>query len=692
MSIAAIEHQLSQNVSPLDLKIIDNSCGAGYFLLSSLHYLTEKVWSEIDKFDDVKDLLEQEYEITLNEIRKHGICDLDKKLVLKRILLKKCIYGVDISDIAINITKMNLWIDTFILGRSVSFINNNIKVGNALIGYTKGGFFTVLEEKFQKNVSLWSILINKVVGIVKDVYNRIHDIDDEIKNSLRLIFSLIKIYELHLTKSIKFDQEIYLDVYIVIGLIQNIVNQKITDENQKIIEEVKKISEYYRFFHYGIEFPDVQDGFHIVIGNPPWERVVFDEEQFFSKYVPDYRKLSFSARNRVRAEIISSPLNVLLNEERDNTRKLNAIYRNDLGRFCIGGDSNLFKYFLTFNLCLMAKNGNLTYMTPVGLWHDFASQLLRKFIFSNCAVNFIYNFENKKRFTDLSSKFQFSIFQISNNNMSEFTNFKIKFMIQDSDPIIKDMTADIKLSVNNKNIAYKGFDLSVSKIRKFSPIYESIVNFKSNEEFSLFGKMFNRCDVLSEEYIKFISGLEIISEIKEFFEENVNNGNENDYVFIYKGANIYQFNSRYFEHENSRAKSKLLWTSKENIDKIIPNENLNNTNVLFRRIFSSVDSRTMLSTLMPKNCYCDYSVFMSYDNNRKTQMSIYKKLFIVSVFNSLPFDFLLRKFVSLNVTNSCLYQCPMPQPSEKEILTNPVNLLLAMNACILIVKNNPNDF
>uniref|UniRef100_UPI0004646E1A Eco57I restriction-modification methylase domain-containing protein n=1 Tax=Borrelia persica TaxID=44448 RepID=UPI0004646E1A len=354
MSIAAIEHQLSQNVSPLDLKIIDNSCGAGYFLLSSLHYLTEKVWSEIDKFDDVKDLLEQEYEITLNEIRKHGICDLDKKLVLKRILLKKCIYGVDISDIAINITKMNLWIDTFILGRSVSFINNNIKVGNALIGYTKGGFFTVLEEKFQKNVSLWSILINKVVGIVKDVYNRIHDIDDEIKNSLRLIFSLIKIYELHLTKSIKFDQEIYLDVYIVIGLIQNIVNQKITDENQKIIEEVKKISEYYRFFHYGIEFPDVQDGFHIVIGNPPWERVVFDEEQFFSKYVPDYRKLSFSARNRVRAEIISSPLNVLLNEERDNTRKLNAIYRNDLGRFCIGGDSNLFKYFLTFNLCLMA--------------------------------------------------------------------------------------------------------------------------------------------------------------------------------------------------------------------------------------------------------------------------------------------------------------------------------------------------
>lgn len=97
----------------------------------------------------------------------------------------------------------------------------------------------------------------------------------------------------------------------------------------------------------------------------------------------------------------------------------------------------------------------------------------------------------------------------------------------------------------------------------------------------------------------------------------------------------------------------------------------------------------MISTLSPKNCYCIDSLYINYE---KTPISLDKKLFIISIFNSLTFDFLLRRFVNIHVQKSCLYQCPMSQPEEKEILSNSLYLNLAKNTSLLIAKNDPDNF
>ncbi|AHH07677.1 hypothetical protein BCD_1611, partial (plasmid) [Borrelia crocidurae DOU] len=708
MVVSAIEEQL-KNKSPLDLKIIDNSCGSGHFLISSLNYLTEKVWYEIDKFDDVKENLEKEYEIISNESKKYGIKDIDKKLVLKRMLLKKCIYGVDINPIAVEVTMLSLWINTFIFGTPLSFIEHHIKVGDALIGYMKDEFINVVQEKLKIDISLWSSSINKIVDTLKNVYSSIQNVDDltkeEIrkskkiyddaqsnKNALKLIFSLIKIYELYSIKSLDFRETIQFDSgeYSVLELMQNILNKNLTDENKVLIEKIEQLSTRYKFFHYGVEFPDAQDGFEIVIGNPPWEKVKFDEEEFFSKYIPDYRRLSLSEQKTVKTKIINSSLNEQLNKEKNNIRKLNDIYKSGFSNFINGGDPNFFRYFVGLNLKLVARNGNLTYLTPASLWNELSSQSLRKFIFNNYKINFLYQFENKKRFKDVDLRFKFAIFQITNSQIPE-SSFKVQFLIQNDDTIIQEITNNLKL-LENKSIAYKGLDLSIDKIKKFSHIQEAVIEFKSNEELILLSKLFNQFKVLSDKYINFKKGIDpSVNNNKELLKEDVSD--KSDYVFLYQGANIHQFNSRYFEHKSSKEKSKLLWISNKNKEKILPNENLgNNISILYRDIASNTNERTMISTLVPRDCYCTNSIYISYDNHGKIQMSIYKKLFIISIFNSLTFDFLIRKFVNIHVQKSCLYQCPMPQPEEAEILNVPLNLTLARNACILTVRNNPDSF
>lgn len=702
MVISSIEEQLKTR-SPLDIKIIDNSCGSGHFLISCLDYLTEKVWYKLDKFEDVKKELDKEYRAILKESEEYDVQDsISKELVLKRMLLKKCIYGVDINPISVEITMLSLWINTFIFGTPLSFIEHHIKVGNALLGYTKDEFFDITKKKFESGFSLFKKRIKEITTILEDIYQKIKGINDTTKediekskkiykeyeenediDNLRTIFSLIKLYSLSFDKSLNIE---FSDISAVISLIENILGNRASSEDKEKIEKIRKLSSYYKFFHYGIEFPDIQEGFDIVIGNPPWEKIKFDESEFFSKHIPNYRKLSIKEQNKIKQETLSKgnhPLSIEYNVEKNSITTINNIYKFDFKNFTSGGDPNLFRYFTSFNLKLIKLGGNLTYLTPSSLWSEYSSKTLRKHIFNNYKLNYIYQFQNQKRFKDVAALLKFTIFQLSNTK-APTSSFNAKFMIRSNDNIIKEIASDLK---DNKDNAYKGIALNINQIRQLSPIQESILEFKDNEEFILINKMFKSCSILNAEYIEFKKGLNLSIKNRKSLLKEYNN---KKFIFLYSGANIHQFDSRFFEDKAAKKSSKLLWIDKEDLEKVLTKDNQCQTErVFYRDIARNTDARTMISTLSPKNCYCIDSLYINYE---KTPISLYKKLFIISIFNSLAFDFLLRRFVNIHVQKSCLYQCPMPQPEEKEILSNSLYLNLAKNTSLLIAKNDPENF
>ncbi|WP_414143505.1 Eco57I restriction-modification methylase domain-containing protein [Borreliella burgdorferi] len=700
MVTSSIEEQLKTK-SPLDIKIIDNSCGSGHFLISCLDYLTEKVWYELDKFEDVKKELDKEYRIILKESEEYDVQDsISKELVLKRMLLKRCIYGVDINPISVEITMLSLWINTFIFGTPLSFIEHHIKVGNALLGHTKDEFFNIAKKKFESGFSLFKKRIKEITTILENIYQKIKGINDTTKediekskkiykeyeesediDKLKIIFSLIKLYSLSFDKSLNIE---FSDISAVISLIENILCNETSSEDKEKIEKIRKLSSYYKFFHYGIEFPDIQEGFDIVIGNPPWEKTKFDEAEFFSKHIPSYRKLSIKEQNKTKQGILSKdnhPLSIEYNKEKNGISTINNIYKGDFKDFTGGCDPNLFRYFVTFNLKLIKEKGNLTYLVPSSLWSESSSRALRKHIFINYRLNYIYQFENKKRFKDMDSRFKFSIFQRSNTKIPT-SSFKAKFMIQCDDNIIKEIIRDLK---DGKDDPYKGIELSIGQIKKLSPIQELIIEFKDSKEFGLINKIFSQFSTLGEEYVDFKQGLNLTN-YKAFYKEY----NNENFIFLYSGSNIHQFNSRSFEDKDAKESSKLLWIDKKDLEKALTKDNHFQTErVFYRGIASNTNERTMISALCPRNCYCVHSIYVNYE---KTPISLYKKLFIISIFNSFTFDFLLRRFVNSNVLKSCLYQCPMPQPEEKEILGNSLYLNLVKNTSLLIAKNDPENF
>lgn len=283
-------------------------------------------------------------------------------------LLKKCIYGVDINPISVvEITMLSLWINTFIFGIPLSFIEHHIKVGNALLEYTKDEFFDIIKKKFESGFSLFKKRIKEITTILEYIYQKIKGINDTTKediekskkiykeyeenediDNLKIIFSLIKLYSLSFDKSLNIE---FSDISAVISLIENILGNRASSEDKEKIEKIRKLSSYYKFFHYGIEFPDIQEGFDIVIGNPPWEKIKFDESEFFSKHIPNYRKLSIKEQNEIKQEILSKGnhlLSIEYNVEKNSTTTINNIYKFDFKNFTSGGDPNLFRYFTSF--------------------------------------------------------------------------------------------------------------------------------------------------------------------------------------------------------------------------------------------------------------------------------------------------------------------------------------------------------
>ncbi|PZO55798.1 MAG: hypothetical protein DCF16_01620 [Alphaproteobacteria bacterium] len=134
----------------LKLKICDPAMGSGHFLVSLVDWLADRVLAAIQFAEDAADWTEQVYrspvldniQATRNEI-KHQAGQrgwfyepehLDDRHIVRRTILKRCIYGVDKNPMAVELAKVALWLHTFTVGAPLSFLDHHLRCGNSLLG------------------------------------------------------------------------------------------------------------------------------------------------------------------------------------------------------------------------------------------------------------------------------------------------------------------------------------------------------------------------------------------------------------------------------------------------------------------------------------------------------------------------------------------------------------------------------
>ena len=138
---AAIDQALAdagtgaQGKALMDLKILDNACGSGHFLVEALGALTDRALAQLDTDTDLQQLVAQESAKIAEQLQFLNLDYVPENAqILKRALLKRCIFGVDLNPFAVELARLSLWMDSFIFGTPLSFIEHHVQHGNALMG------------------------------------------------------------------------------------------------------------------------------------------------------------------------------------------------------------------------------------------------------------------------------------------------------------------------------------------------------------------------------------------------------------------------------------------------------------------------------------------------------------------------------------------------------------------------------
>jgi len=243
----------------LQLKILDPSMGSGHFLVGSANYLARRI-IEIDP-----DKSEENF------------------IARKREVVRRCLYGVDINPLAVELAKMSLWLDTLSQEHALSFLATHLKVGDSILSAFRKDIFelqTTLDEEdysrthFKKFVNQYSAFETIDDHFASTVKSKIEE-EKETRKPGSNYDHLKYLFDVQLSKYYGNEIEDWQKLRPKVGSKE--FNQLVNGVDWKLNRQFAKQN---HFFHWELEFPQVfcdrngdsldNGGFDVIIGNPPY--------------------------------------------------------------------------------------------------------------------------------------------------------------------------------------------------------------------------------------------------------------------------------------------------------------------------------------------------------------------------------------------------------------------------------------
>ena len=272
-----------------DIKVLDPAMGSGHFLVHTVDFIADKLITFLAKYPDnpVIAQIESMKQQILENVAKQNVEIDESRLtevnLIKRMVMKKCIHGVDINDMAVELAKLSLWLDSFTLGAPLSFLNHHLKCGNSLIGIS----VSEVKEKLQATLfgSQFAGLLS-ATELMRQVGELTDATFEDIQRSVTLyeradqtLKPFKRILDLWLSEH--FGNEGAQKFLTHGGDVQSLLKDinELEEKDQRLVFEAERLKREKRFFHWQLEFPESfydathekeNPGFDAVIGNPPY--------------------------------------------------------------------------------------------------------------------------------------------------------------------------------------------------------------------------------------------------------------------------------------------------------------------------------------------------------------------------------------------------------------------------------------
>ena len=391
-----------------DFSVVDPAMGSAHFLTAALDMLGDRIELFLAQVGGLPAIARQ-----LRELGKETgpvAHQPEAGDLLRRLILKRCIYGVDLSPMAVEVANVTLWLASFVPGLALSYLGSNLKCGDALIGVAdpsvlgdvdRDEMFTGGQEvldAMQHAAELQLELAENPDRTPEEV-NRSEDLAAELRTatvSLRNAFDLWGAEPLGLPKS-RGDLQLHGQSIVSAGRLPPYVASQ--------LEEARAIASQYRFFHWPLEFPSVfhreRPGFDVVVGNPPWNKVKFELPSFLALHDPGIRGLRSGLARDERAGRLFRERPELQREIEDTRRQIQQqreFFRPENGYTIQGrGDTDLYKLFCERYASIARSKGFMGVVLPRVAFLNYGSRGFRRWFFKRSRPNRIDALLNNRR-------------------------------------------------------------------------------------------------------------------------------------------------------------------------------------------------------------------------------------------------------------------------------------------------------
>ncbi|MCZ2340174.1 MAG: BREX-1 system adenine-specific DNA-methyltransferase PglX [Bacteroidales bacterium] len=130
------EWRLKTPAELLELKICDPAMGSGAFLVQACRWLAERLVEAWAKEEAAGKFVTADGEVLDRAGGSDPMPDdLDERLLAaRRLIAERCLYGVDVNPLAVELAKLSIWLVTLAKGRPFGFLDHNLRCGDSLLG------------------------------------------------------------------------------------------------------------------------------------------------------------------------------------------------------------------------------------------------------------------------------------------------------------------------------------------------------------------------------------------------------------------------------------------------------------------------------------------------------------------------------------------------------------------------------
>ncbi|ABY28696.1 Eco57I restriction-modification methylase domain-containing protein [Methylorubrum extorquens] len=503
----------------LGLRVIDPACGSGHFLLAAARRLAARV----------------------ARARNDGVASAEQYRDAVRDVVRQCIHGVDRNPMAVDLTKVALWIESIEPGKPLGFLDGNIVCGDALLGTFGYGekLDAVLdagipEEAYKPLTGDDRDACRRFVLAERDDRSGAMNLFDQkgwkpLEEHTAELISTFKAMAEDTPGQIKERQELWIKAMNDPGLVAKkhaadlylgaFLTKKGPDDdpfggtlvprtadiihalhqgsvNTGMLSACQERTDAARVLHWGLTFGDVFDrgGFDVVIGNPPWERIKLQEQEFFASLDAEVAE----ARNAAVREALIQKMKVA--EDGSRKRAIYDAYETAKraseatsafmrlpdakhGRFKLTGrgDVNTYALFAELFTQLAAKRGRAGIIVPTGIATDATTAPFFEWLVREKRLISLYDFENRERlFPAVDSRMKFSLLTTGSNTIDARFAFFLTNVTQ---------IADLGRS----------FSLSQADIIRINPNIRTAPVFRTEYDAGLVSDIYSRVPVLIQD-------------------------------------------------------------------------------------------------------------------------------------------------------------------------------------------------